>query len=30
VIGPDGSVVEAMYGVKPDGHAEQVLAALSE
>lgn len=28
VIGPDGSVVEALYGVKPDGHAAKVLAAL--
>ena len=29
VIGPDGAVVRAMRGVKPDGHAERVLAALS-
>jgi peroxiredoxin Q/BCP len=28
VIGPDGKIVKAMYGVKPDGHAEKVLAAL--
>jgi peroxiredoxin Q/BCP len=28
VIGPDGTVVKAMRGVKPDGHADQVLAAL--
>jgi peroxiredoxin Q/BCP len=28
VIGPDGTVVEALYGVKPDGHAAKVLAAL--
>ncbi len=28
VIGADGTVVKAMYGVRPDGHAEQVLAAL--
>jgi peroxiredoxin Q/BCP len=28
VIGPDGTVVRAIYGVKPAGHAEQVLAAL--
>ena len=28
VIGPDGTIVKAMYGVKPDGHAEKVLAAL--
>jgi len=28
VIGPDGTVVKAMRGVKPDGHPEQVLAAL--
>ncbi len=29
VIGPDGTVVKALRGVKPDGHAERVLAALS-
>ena len=28
VIDADGKVVRAMYGVKPDGHAEKVLAAL--
>jgi peroxiredoxin Q/BCP len=28
VIGPDGVVTKALYGVKPDGHAELVLAAL--
>ena len=28
VIDPDGTVARAMYGVKPDGHPEQVLAAL--
>ena len=28
VIGPDGNVVRAMRGVKPDGHPQQVLAAL--
>lgn len=28
VIGPDGTTVKVMYGVKPDGHAEKVLAAL--
>ncbi len=28
VIGPDGTVVKAMRGVKPDGHPAQVLAAL--
>jgi peroxiredoxin Q/BCP len=28
VIGPDGTIACAMYGVKPDGHPEQVLAAL--
>ncbi|MCL4290561.1 MAG: thioredoxin-dependent thiol peroxidase [Thermoleophilia bacterium] len=28
VIGPDGTVVRALRGVKPDGHAERVLAAL--
>ena len=30
VIGPDGTIVRAMRGVKPDGHPEQVLAALPE
>jgi peroxiredoxin Q/BCP len=28
VIDPQGTVVKAMYGVKPEGHAEEVLAAL--
>jgi thioredoxin-dependent peroxiredoxin len=28
VIDPDGRVVKAFYGVKPQGHAEKVLAAL--
>ena len=28
VIDPDGKVVRALYGVKPDGHAERVLDAL--
>jgi thioredoxin-dependent peroxiredoxin len=28
VIGPDGTVVKALRGVKPEGHAERVLAAL--
>jgi peroxiredoxin Q/BCP len=28
VIDADGRVLKAMYGVKPDGHAEKVLAAL--
>lgn len=28
VIGPDGHVVKALYGVKPDGHAEQILNLL--
>ena len=28
VIGPDGVVTKALYGVKPDGHAELVLDAL--
>jgi peroxiredoxin Q/BCP len=28
VIGPDGKVAKALYGVKPDGHAELVLDAL--
>ena len=29
VIGPEGSVVKAMRGVKPEGHPERVLAALA-
>ena len=28
VIDPDGRIAKAMYGVKPEGHAERVLAAL--
>jgi thioredoxin-dependent peroxiredoxin len=28
VIDPGGKVVRAMYGVEPEGHAEDVLAAL--
>jgi thioredoxin-dependent peroxiredoxin len=28
VIDADGRIVQAMYGVKPEGHAEKVLAAL--
>ena len=28
VIDADGTVAKAMYGVKPDGHADTVLAAL--
>jgi peroxiredoxin Q/BCP len=28
VIDPDGKVAKALYGVKPDGHAELVLDAL--
>ena len=28
VIGPDGTIVRAMRGVKPAGHAEAVLEAL--
>jgi peroxiredoxin Q/BCP len=28
VIDADGTVTRAMYGVKPDGHADAVLAAL--
>jgi peroxiredoxin Q/BCP len=28
VIGADGTIMRAMYGVKPDGHADDVLAAL--
>jgi peroxiredoxin Q/BCP len=30
VVGPDGKVVRAWYGVRADGHAEKVLAALGE
>ena len=30
VIGEDGTVRAAMYGVKPDTHAERVLAALAD
>jgi peroxiredoxin Q/BCP len=28
VIGADGKVIRAFYGVKPDGHAEKILKAL--
>jgi peroxiredoxin Q/BCP len=28
VIAPDGTVVRALYGVKPEGHADLVLDAL--
>ncbi len=28
VIGPDGSIEHAFYGVRANGHAERVLAAL--
>ena len=28
VIGPDGTLVKALRNVKPDGHAERVLAVL--
>jgi len=28
VVGPDGTIVAAFEGVTPDGHAEDVLAAL--
>jgi thioredoxin-dependent peroxiredoxin len=28
VIDPDGRVAKAMYGVKPEGHAERVLSVL--
>jgi len=28
VIGPDGTLVKALRNVKPNGHAERVLAAL--
>jgi thioredoxin-dependent peroxiredoxin len=30
VIGPDGTVVRALRGVRPEGHADQVLAALDD
>lgn len=30
VIDADGTIVRAMYSVKPDGHPEQVLAVLPE
>jgi peroxiredoxin Q/BCP len=30
LIGPDGKVIKAWEGVKPDGHSAQVLAALKE
>ena len=29
VIGPDGKIAKTMYGVRPEGHADDVLAALS-
>jgi thioredoxin-dependent peroxiredoxin len=28
VVDPDGKVARAMYGVKPEGHADEVLAVL--
>ncbi|HET8567351.1 MAG TPA: peroxiredoxin [Candidatus Limnocylindria bacterium] len=28
LVGPEGEVQRAWYGVKPDGHAKEVLAAL--
>jgi peroxiredoxin len=28
VIDADGNVARAMYGVKPEGHADEVLEAL--
>jgi thioredoxin-dependent peroxiredoxin len=30
VIDPEGRVAKALYGVKPQGHAEKVLEALDE
>ena len=30
VIDAEGNVARALYGVKPEGHAEQVLAALPD
>jgi thioredoxin-dependent peroxiredoxin len=30
VIGADGTVVRALRGVRPEGHADQVLAALPD
>jgi thioredoxin-dependent peroxiredoxin len=29
VIDADGNVARAMYGVKPEGHADEVLEALT-
>ena len=29
VVDADGTVARALYGVKPDGHADRVLAALA-
>jgi peroxiredoxin Q/BCP len=28
IIGPDGKIVQVFNNVKPEGHAEEVLAAL--
>jgi len=28
LIGSDGRIEQAWYGVKPDGHAQEVLASL--
>jgi thioredoxin-dependent peroxiredoxin len=30
VIDDDGNVARAMYGVKPEGHADEVLEALPD
>ena len=30
VVGPEGTVERAWYGVTPDGHAAEVLKALGE
>ncbi|MDA8032929.1 MAG: peroxiredoxin [Actinomycetota bacterium] len=30
LVGPDGRVVRSWYGVRADGHADKVLAALGE
>lgn len=30
VVGADGTIAKALYGVKPDGHAELVLDALPD
>src|SRR5919199_1189948 len=29
VIAPDGKIAKAMYGVRPEGHADEVFSALA-